>query len=31
VRHAILEFVARLPPQQCPHCREWICNEQRRE
>jgi hypothetical protein len=31
VRHAILELVARLPPRQCPHCRKWICNEQRRE
>jgi hypothetical protein len=31
VRHAILELFARLPPQRCPHCRKWICNEQRRE
>jgi len=31
VRHAILELIARLPPQRCPHCRKWICNEQRRE
>ena len=22
---------ARLPPQRCPHCRKWICSEQRRE
>jgi SRSO17 transposase len=31
VRHAILELFARLPPQRCPYCRKWICNEQRRE
>src|ERR1700731_3478618 len=31
VRHAIRELIARLPPQRCPHCREWICNELRRE
>src|SRR5882757_5100235 len=31
VRHAILELIARPPPQRCPHCRKWICNEQRRE
>jgi hypothetical protein len=31
VRHAILELFARLPPQRCPHCRKWICSEQRRE
>ncbi len=31
VRQAILEFIARLPPQRCPHCRKLICNEQRRE
>ena len=24
-------FVGRPPPQRCPHCRKWICNEQRRE
>ena len=29
VRHAILELIARPPPQRCPHCRKWICNEQR--
>ena len=31
VRHAIIELFARLPPQRCPHCRKWICSEQRRE
>jgi len=31
VRQAILELFARPPPQRCPHCRKWICNEQRRE
>ena len=31
LRHAILELIARPPPQRCPHCRKWICNEQRRE
>ena len=31
VRHAILELIARPPPQRCPHCRKWICNEQRRK
>ena len=31
VRHAILELFAPLPPQRCPHCRKWICNERRRE
>jgi SRSO17 transposase len=31
VRHAILELIARLPPRRCPHCRKWICNEQRHE
>src|SRR5262249_44503813 len=31
VRHAILELFARLPPQRCPHCRKWICNERRPE
>src|SRR5262249_21346370 len=31
VRYAILELFARLPPQRCPHCRKWICNEQRHE
>src|SRR5215831_5560253 len=29
VRHAILELFARLPPQRCPHCQKWICNERR--
>ena len=23
--HAILELVARPPPQRCPHCRKWMC------
>src|SRR5262249_47460069 len=31
VRHGILELFARLPPQRCPHCRKWICNEPRAE
>src|SRR5215469_966100 len=31
VRHAIPKFFARLPPQRCPHCRKWICNERRPE
>src|SRR5450756_1540948 len=31
VRHAILELIARPPPQRCPHCRKWICDEMRRE
>ncbi len=31
VRHAILELLARPPPQRCPHCRKWIGNEQRRK
>src|SRR5262249_51489409 len=31
VRQAILELIARLPPQRCPHCQKWIRNEQRRE
>jgi hypothetical protein len=31
VRHAILELFTRLPPQRCPHCRKWICNERRPE
>src|SRR5215813_15447508 len=29
VRQAILELIARPPPQRCPHCRKWICNERR--
>src|SRR5262249_53321630 len=31
VRHAILELIARPPPQRCPHCQKWICNKRRRE
>ena len=31
VRHAILALLARPPPQRCPHCRKWICSEQRHE
>jgi len=31
VRYAILELIARLPLQRCPHCRKWICSGQRRE
>jgi hypothetical protein len=31
VRHAILELIARPPPQRYPHCRKWICDEMRRE
>jgi hypothetical protein len=31
VRQAILELIIRPPPHQCPHCRKWICSEQRRE
>jgi hypothetical protein len=31
VRQAILELFARPPLQQCPHCRKWMCNKQRRE
>ena len=31
VRHAILELVARPPPQRCPHCRKWMCDALRRE
>jgi hypothetical protein len=23
VRQAILELIARPPPQRCPHCRKW--------
>jgi DDE superfamily endonuclease len=29
VRQAILKLIAQ-PPQRCPHCRKWICNNQRR-
>jgi hypothetical protein len=25
VRHAIVALIARLPPQRCLHCRNWIC------
>ena len=31
VRQAILELIAEPLKQRCPHCRKWICNEQRRE
>jgi hypothetical protein len=31
VRQAILDLFARPPPQRCPHCRKWLCNERRRE
>ena len=31
VRQAILELIARPPPQRCPHCRKWICSERRHE
>jgi transposase len=31
VRQAILKLMARPPPYRCPHCRKWICTEQRRE
>jgi hypothetical protein len=31
VRQAILELIARPPPQRCPPCRKWICSEKRRE
>src|SRR4051812_15243623 len=31
VRHAILELIARPPPQRCPHCRKWIRNERQRK
>jgi hypothetical protein len=31
VRQAILELIARPPPQRCPHCRKWIGTERRRE
>ena len=27
VRHAIVDLIARPPPQRCPHCRRWIGNE----
>ncbi len=31
VRHAIVNLLLRPAHQRCPHCRNWICNEQRRE
>jgi hypothetical protein len=31
VHHAILELIARPPPQRCPYCRKRICSEQRHE
>jgi hypothetical protein len=31
VRQAILELIARPPPQRCPRCRKWICSEKQRE
>ena len=31
VRQAILELIAEPPKQRCPHCRRWICNEERRK
>ena len=31
VRQAILELIARPPPQRCPHCRKWICKQQQRK
>jgi SRSO17 transposase len=31
LRQAILELIARPPPQRCPHCQKWICNKPRRE
>jgi len=31
VRWAILELIARPPPQRCPHCRKWVCNALQRE
>jgi hypothetical protein len=27
----IVELIARLSPQRCPHCRKWICSEKQRE
>jgi hypothetical protein len=30
-RQAILELIGEPPKQLGPHCRKWICNEQRRE
>ena len=31
VRHAIVEFIVRLPPQRCPHCRRWIDEAQQHD
>ena len=31
VRHAIVDLIARLPPQRCPHCRKWICAKTQRK
>jgi hypothetical protein len=31
VRQAILELIARPPPQRCPRCRKSLCSEKRRE
>src|SRR5262249_32939051 len=31
VRQAILEFIAPLPPQRCPHRRKRICDDQQHE
>ena len=31
VRQAILERIARPPPQRCPHCRKWMCSEKQDE
>jgi hypothetical protein len=31
VRQAILELIARPPPQQCPHRRKGICSEKQRK
>jgi hypothetical protein len=31
VRHAIVDLIIRLPPQQCPYCRRWIVKRQPRE
>jgi hypothetical protein len=28
VRRAVVDFIVRLPPQQCQYCRRWIVNEQ---
>jgi len=31
VRQAIVEFIARLSPQRCRHCKKWICSEKQHE